>query len=104
MAKDGTKDADIETSAIAHSYNCLGTELVSDSETWSKSCEAVVHSHIHRNTADSGNMQIPVVKVEESAIARFVHGFREVDLPAQPIVQSQLGREPESILPVKEPA
>ena len=100
--------ADIVAPSISQPYDGLGCDLVRNAQARSKRFVVVIHVAVQADIAEAGHADgagsIEVLDVGESAVALGIDRLREVDLPAQSVVDGQLVGCPPGVLAVKEPA
>ncbi len=103
-----TEHADVIAASVTHSHYGLRSQLVSDADARSKCRVSVVNVAVQADIAEAGDADgagsVEIHNVGESAVSFGIHGLREVDFPAQTIVDGQLGSCAPGVLTVKEPA
>ena len=103
VAEEGTEHADVKAAPISHAHDRLGRDLVSNTQSGSERLVAGVNVAIQVIRAEAANANDAFFDVGETAVALSVNPLREVQLPAQSVVDRQLGSDAPSILTVEEP-
>ena len=102
VTEDRAEDADIEAPAISHTHHCLGSELISNSHTWSKGFVSVVDIAVGSEGAFAGDPDRTIGQIGKTALIFPVNRLGEVDLPPQAVVEGQLRSDPPCILTIEE--
>ncbi len=102
VTKERAENSDIEASSIAGADYRLRVELIGDADTRSKILE--VFRSIHRCVIRAVTRHVKCTgrQIGEAALPCSVDRLGEVNLPAQAQVESQVGRQPPSVLDITE--
>ena len=102
MTKDRAKGADIETPSITHPYHGFRGYLISNAKAWRQVGETVLYIAVQRDAIHTGDHDFARIDVNPTSFSIACYRLRIVNLPAQTVVQGQLGRDTPGILPVEE--
>src|SRR5438067_12679557 len=90
MAKVRSEHADVEASTVAHTKHGLRCELVGHPQPRGKGSHTVVDIAAEAIRSKSCNSNDYLLGFGKAAVALRVHGFREISLPAQSVVDVQV--------------
>ena len=103
MSKVGSEYADIKAAAITHAEHGLGCDLIRKPKPRRKGLVRVIDVTVQSIRADTGNSDNAFGRIGKSTVTLGVDSFWEIDLPSQPVVESQLIGKTPCILTVEEP-
>ena len=96
MSEVGTEHPDVIASAVTRTNYRLGCQLISDTEARRKCGEFVIDipiQPVRAKASDPDPAETAVIDdIGKATVALRVYRLREIDLPAQSIVDGQLGR------------
>src|SRR5262245_57918684 len=102
MPERNAKHSDIIGTSVARANDCLWRDLVGNAYAWSKMRQGRTHIAIQTYAVLSGNQHFSGGKTLITALVLPVHVLREIDLPAQPVVDGQSWRDAPGVLDVGE--
>src|SRR5262245_40229885 len=100
MPERDAEDADVIRPSVAGAEYRFRGDLVSDSEAWREMLERGFHVSVHVNPILARDQNLARIQILEPALVFAVHRLREVNLPAQAIIDRQLGRNSPGVLRV----
>src|SRR5438477_8008591 len=101
MAKNRPEDTNVIAPAITCPNHRPWSQLVGNPKARSEVVVVVVDVEIPADASHPTYSQVTGAQVEERTIAVAVHIFRIEDVPAQPVVDGQLGSNPPRVLTVE---
>src|SRR4030095_9722201 len=104
MAKIRAEHADIETAAVTHANDSLWIDLVGNANARSECLQSVVRVAVAAGVANHSHADDVFLNSHESAFLITVYSLGEIDLPAQPVIESEFGSNAPSVLAIEEPA
>src|SRR5262249_212300 len=104
VAEERAKDSDVKAATVTHADYRLWSHLIGNSESRSKIRIAVIDITVAAIRPETSHSIGSLFKSCKTAAALLGDGFREVNLPAQPIGNRQLGCGARRVLPIEEPA
>src|SRR5207237_8929426 len=99
-----TEYADIVGTTIAGPQHRAGRDLIGDSEARRKVLERSIHVAVHADAIFAGDQNLAGGQALEASLIFVVHILREINLPAQSVIQSQLRRDAPGVLGIGEKA
>ena len=100
VSKVRSEHAHIKAASVTHADDGLGIQLIRDSQTRSKRVPGVIDVSIQPNSSFAGNPVQALSQIGESTVVFAIHVLREINFPAQTIIQSQLRGNTPGVLSV----
>src|SRR4030095_5909560 len=91
MAKIRAEHADIETAAVTHANDSLWIDLVGNANARSECLQSVVRVAVAAVVANPSHADDAFFNIRETAFLITVYSLGEIDLPAQPVIESEFG-------------
>ena len=104
MSKDRTEYADIEAAPITGSNDRRRTHLVGNSDSRTLGIGLSSPVHIAGDAADTGDVQVAGIQIQQRSVPWGVDRLWEVELIAKPVVDRQLRGCSPGVLPIEEEA
>jgi hypothetical protein len=102
VSKIRAKDSEIEAAPISETENSLRRNFIRNPRTWREIGETICYVSLQIDISKASHIDRTGIEVHPSACSLAGYRLREIDLPANPIIEDQLAINPEGILPIEE--